>query len=38
MNALHTPWDYYDRPADAWLDEHWLRHRPALYEKAGLTL
>ncbi len=36
MNAHHIPWDYYDRPADAWLDEHWQRHRPALYEKAGL--
>lgn len=38
MNTPHIPWDYYDRPADAWLDEHWERHRPALYEKAGLPL
>lgn len=38
MNAAHIPWDYYDRPADEWLEEHWLRHRPALYEKAGLLL
>ena len=38
MNAHHTPWDYYDRPADQWLEEHWLRHRPALYQKAGLPL
>ncbi len=36
MNAHHTPWNYYDRPADVWLEEHWLRHRPALYRKAGL--
>ena len=38
MNALYIPWNYYDRPADEWLDEHWQRHRPALYEKAGLPL
>lgn len=38
MNAHHIPWNYYDRPADAWLDEHWKKHRPALYEKAGLPL
>ena len=38
MNASHVPWDYYDRPADLWLDEHWQRHRPVLYEKAGLPL
>ncbi len=38
MNARHTPWNYYDRPADEWLDEHWSRHRAALYERAGLPL
>jgi hypothetical protein len=38
MNSRHFPWNYYDRPADIWLDEHWRRHRPALYEKAGLSL
>lgn len=38
MNAPHIPWDYYDRPADDWLAEHWHRHRPALYAKAGLPL
>ena len=38
MNAPHIPWDYYDRPADVWLEEHWQRIRPALYEKAGLAL
>ncbi len=36
MNAAHIPWNYYDRPADLWLKEHWQRTRPALYEKAGL--
>lgn len=36
MNAWHLPWNYYDRPADEWLTEHWQRHRPLLYERAGL--
>jgi hypothetical protein len=38
MNVRHIPWNYYDRPADEWLEEHWQRHRPALYEKAGLEM
>lgn len=38
MNAAHIPWNYYDRPADLWLDEHWQRHRPELYRKAALPL
>ena len=38
MNARHTNWNYYDRPADAWLDEHWARCRPRLYAIAGLPL
>lgn len=38
MNAHHIPWNYYDRPADDWLDDHWQRHRPALYQRAGLPL
>lgn len=38
MNAAHIPWNYYDRPADAWLDAHWERHRPELYRRAGLPL
>ncbi len=38
MNAPHLPWDYFDRPADIWREEHWQRHRPVLYEKAGLPL
>jgi hypothetical protein len=36
MNAPHIPWNYYDRPADLWLEEHWQHHRPALYKKAAL--
>jgi len=36
MNARHLPWNYYGRPADSWMDEHWLRKRRALYEIAGL--
>ncbi len=38
MNAAHTPWNYYDKPADEWLEEHWLRCRPELYRIAGLEL
>jgi hypothetical protein len=38
MNAAHIPWNYYDRPADLWLQEHWERMRPLLYEKAGLVM
>lgn len=37
-HAPHIDWSYYDRPADEWLDEHWRRHRPALYAKAGLDM
>lgn len=38
MNARHIPWNYYDRPADECLAEHWQRHRPELYRKAHLPL
>lgn len=38
MNARHVPWDYYDRPADAWMAEHWQRHRAELYRRAELPL
>jgi len=38
MNAPHIDWNYYDRPADEWLAEHWHRHRPSLYERAGLEM
>jgi hypothetical protein len=36
LNTPHIPWNYYDRPADQWRDEHWARHRAALYSLAGL--
>jgi hypothetical protein len=35
LNARHIAWDYYDRPADDWMTQHWERHRPALYERTG---
>lgn len=38
LNARHIPWDYFDRPADAWESEHWQRHRLDLYERVGLAL
>lgn len=38
MNAQHTAWSYYDQPANNWLDRHWKRHRPTLYETAGLPM
>lgn len=37
MNARHIPWNYYDRPADDWLTDHWHRHRAELYHKAALS-
>ncbi|HEX7048875.1 MAG TPA: hypothetical protein VF188_01585 [Longimicrobiales bacterium] len=36
LNAHALPWDYYGRPAVECIREHWLRHRPALYERVGL--
>jgi hypothetical protein len=36
MNANHIPWDYYDRPADLWLEEFWRQKKTMLYSKAGL--
>jgi len=38
INAAHIPWEYYEIPADEWLNEHWNRHRPELYAKAELPL
>ncbi|MGE5608137.1 MAG: hypothetical protein ACM359_02690, partial [Bacillota bacterium] len=35
LNARHIEWNYYDRPADGWMAEHWQRHRGSLYEKTG---
>lgn len=37
MNAHHIPWNYYDRPADIWLEEHWRNKRDLLYQKAGFS-
>ncbi len=38
LNARHLPWNYYERTADVVRREHWDRHRPLLYERAGLLL
>ncbi len=35
LNGKHIPWDYYGRPADEWMAEHWERHRAALYARVG---
>jgi hypothetical protein len=35
LNARHIAWDYYDRPADAWMADHWHRHRAELYRRTG---
>ena len=32
-NARHIAWDYYDRPADNWMAEHWREVRDELYER-----
>lgn len=37
MNARHIPWNYYDRPADDWLANHWAASRAELYYRAGLS-
>jgi hypothetical protein len=38
LNARHIAWDYYDRPADEWMTEHWRRHRAQLYARTGAPL
>ncbi len=38
LNVRHLPWNYFDRPGDLVRREHWDRHRPALYARAGLPL
>ncbi len=38
LNARHIAWDYYDRPADELMTEHWARHRPALYQQVGARI
>jgi hypothetical protein len=35
LNARHIAWDYYDRPADDWMREHWARHRERLQAHTG---
>lgn len=35
LNARHIPWEYYGRPADEWMAEHWARHHPALCEQVA---
>lgn len=30
LNTHHIPWDYFDRPANEWIDEHWERSHPVL--------
>ena len=38
MNTRHLSWNYYDRPADLWLEEHWQSVRSSLYRIAKLPL
>lgn len=38
LNARHIAWDYYDRPADEWMTEHWHRHRLELHARTGAPL
>lgn len=35
LNARHIAWDYYDRPADAWMREHWGRHYEEVRRRVG---
>jgi hypothetical protein len=35
LNARHIAWDYWGRPADQWMTEHWQRHRLQLYQRTG---
>lgn len=35
LNVRHLPWNYYDRPADDWMREHWERHRAELHRRTG---
>jgi hypothetical protein len=37
LNAKHLPWGYYGRPATEVRTEHWLRLRPELYARLGLS-
>jgi hypothetical protein len=33
VNARHFAWDYFGRPADAWMAEHWERHAAELHAR-----
>lgn len=35
LNAPTLPFDYYGRPADAWMREHWAKLAPQLRERTG---
>ena len=37
LNVRHIAWDYYGRPADVWMAEHWARHARFLYRAVGLA-
>jgi hypothetical protein len=37
LNMPTLPWHAWGRPAAQSLEEHWVRHRPALYEAVGLA-
>ncbi len=37
-NVRHLPWNYYDRPADAWMEEHWQAVRPEIYRRLELSV
>ena len=38
LNSKEIPWNYYDRPGLEVRQEHWDRHRPELYRRAGLEM
>ena len=37
LNARHIAWDYYGRPADEWMTDHWRRHRDSLFHRVGVS-
>jgi hypothetical protein len=38
LNSRHIAWDYYGRPADEWMTQHWQRHRLELHARTGAPL
>ncbi len=38
LNSKHIPWNYFDRSGDHVRREHFDRHRPELYRRAGLPM